>query len=67
MKDRIKPGDRVIYVPTHAKGDLNHPDSERGVVSSLNDTYVFVKYIRHGILQETSQATRYEDLYLEMI
>jgi hypothetical protein len=67
MKDRIKPGDRVIYVPSHAEGNLNHRDAERGVISSFNDTYVFVKYIRQGILQETAQATRYEDLYLEII
>lgn len=51
------PGEEVKYVPAHAKGDLRHPDVERGYVSSINDKYVFVKYIRKGILQETSQAT----------
>lgn len=30
-------GDRVVYVPTHAEGDRNHPDCERGKVSSVND------------------------------
>lgn len=35
-------GDRVIYVPNHAKGDTNHDDCEYGVVSSSNSRYVFV-------------------------
>lgn len=34
----------VIYVPNHARGDVNHPDVERGVVTSVNDTYVFVNF-----------------------
>ena len=40
----FKKGDKVLYVPTHAQGDTNHPDCERGVVSSFNFTTVFVKY-----------------------
>jgi hypothetical protein len=66
MRDRIKPGDKVIYVPKHAKGDINHPSAERGIISSFNDSFVFVKYYRNGDLQETAQATEYEHLYLEM-
>ncbi len=58
-----KAEERVIYVPTHAKKNLEHPDCEHGVVSSFNDTFIFVKYIQNGILQETAQATRPEDLY----
>ena len=34
----------VLYVPHHANWDLNHPDCRRGVVSSVNEKYVFVKY-----------------------
>ena len=37
---------RVAYVPTHAHGDMNHPDVEYGVVSSTNAKYVFVKFDR---------------------
>jgi hypothetical protein len=34
----------VLYVPTHAGDDPNHPDCEHGRVSSTNDVYVFVKF-----------------------
>jgi len=43
MED-FKKGQRVRYVPNHAKGALGHPDCQNGVVSSVNDTFVFVKY-----------------------
>ncbi len=35
---------------------------EVGIVSSVNDYYVFVKYYRNGILQQTAQATKPDDL-----
>lgn len=37
-------GDQVTYVPYHAHGKASHPDCERGVVSSKNDLYVFVRF-----------------------
>lgn len=37
-------GSPVTYIPPHAIGDANHPDSQRGQISSFNDTYVFVRY-----------------------
>lgn len=37
-------GQRVVYVPLHAHGDLAHPDCERGAVSSVNAKTVFVKF-----------------------
>lgn len=37
-------GDSVIYVPQHAEGDLTHPDTEVGIITSYNDKYVFVKF-----------------------
>jgi hypothetical protein len=40
----IKPQMRVAYVPTHAHGDINHPDAERGTVSSTNQRFAFVKF-----------------------
>lgn len=41
-------GDPVIYIPT----------GEKGIVTSVNQTFAFVNY-GNG---ETSQATKYEDL-----
>jgi hypothetical protein len=61
----IEIGDRVIYVPTHAEGNLNHLDCEYGTVSSWNDKFIFVKYVRNGIPQMTAQATDPRDLYLD--
>lgn len=37
-------GSPVTYIPTHANGDTNHPDSERGVISSFNDVTIFVRF-----------------------
>lgn len=53
--------DAVIYVPSHANGDRKHPDCERGVVTSRNDLFVFVRYAGRN----NSQATRPEDLVFQ--
>ena len=37
-------GTRVIYIPGHAMGDRNHPDCEKGTVSSHNGVNIFVKF-----------------------
>lgn len=55
----FQPGERVLYVPYHAQGDTSHPDCERGVVSSTNNLYVFVRY--GDELQ--AKATLPEDLH----
>lgn len=54
----FQPGENVLYVPLHAKGDTSHKDCERGVVVLTNELYVFVRYgDRTG-----SQATTPKDL-----
>jgi len=68
--NEFKHGDRVKYIPTHAEGNQNHPDCETGIVSSVNDKFVFVKYdnemciMATGDEPYTAQATRPEDLIL---
>lgn len=66
----IVPGARVTYVPTHANGDLNHPDVEHGTVSSKNGWYVFVRFdaaaARLGWDGIESKACRAEDLVGEL-
>lgn len=63
-------GQRVIYVPSHAKNDSTHSDCQNGVVSSFNNKYIFVKYdnqmctMMTGDEPYTAQATRPEDLRL---
>ncbi len=58
-----KPGMNVRYIPTHAGKDITHPDCENGIVSSVNEFCVFVKYVnKYGNLGYTAQSTRPEDL-----
>lgn len=61
-------GDRVVYIPGHAKGDRNHPDCERGTVSSANEHAVFVKFDaqleKFGWEGTTSQGCNRQDLAL---
>lgn len=68
IRHTLTPGTRVAYIPTHALGDIDHPDVEYGIVSSFNGKYVFVKF--YGALSTfgwdgaTSQSCRPEDLSL---
>ncbi len=67
LKD-FKHGMRVRYIPTHAENNRNHKDCQDGVVSSINDYCVFVKYdnlsckMVTGNEPYTAQATSPEDL-----
>jgi len=40
----IKPGVQVTYVPTHAKGGLDHPDCEDGFVTSVGHDFAWCRY-----------------------
>lgn len=46
LVDDFEPGDRVIYAPNHANGDISHPDCELGIVSSLGQSHVFVRFTK---------------------
>lgn len=46
-------GSSVVYIPTHANGNINHPDVEYGKISSFNDVTVFVKYDEGSTGQST--------------
>ena len=63
----FKEDDKVRYIPKHLIQEYfesEHPDwyGDHGIVTSVNEKYVFVRYIRNGILQHTSQATDPRDL-----
>ena len=64
----FKKGERVRYIPHHAHGDIKHKDCENGVVSSTNNSWVFVKYdnlmciMTTGDEPYTAQATDPNDL-----
>ena len=61
-------GKRVRYVPSYLEGDVHSPECVDGVVSSVNDTWVFVKYdnldcvMKTGDEPYTAQATDPNDL-----
>ncbi len=40
-------GDQVVYVPGEADGDINHPNSEFGFVTSTKGKTVFVRFFRN--------------------
>lgn len=68
MSKDYRKGDKVRYVPNHANGDTKHPDCVNGVVSSVNEKFVFVKYdnlmciMTTGDGPYTAQATKRENL-----
>lgn len=59
---------RVAYVPLHADGDVSHPDTELGFVSSVGEKNVFVKFDdqleKLGWDGTTSQACDPNSLYI---
>lgn len=57
-KKEYKPGDLVVYIPNHAYNDYCHKDLEFGIVSSLNDSYVFIKIYRNKYHSRTFTETQ---------
>jgi|TARA_Y100000310_G_C20691033_1_gene822207 hypothetical protein len=57
-------GDKVRYIPRHAKGDYKHKDCRNGVVSSVNSSWVFVSY---DFDLYNTQATDSNDLIPQLI
>ena len=50
-------GDRVRYVPYHAQGNVRHQDCENGIVTSVSESFVFVRF-----KGETSEACKPDQL-----
>ena len=61
-REEIKIGMDVLYIPRHAKGNKKHKDCEHGLVSSINEVTVFVRYYSNGELQGTGKSTDPETL-----
>ena len=60
----IQQGSRVIYIPHHAHGDINHPDCEHGKVSSINEAgTVFVRFNKQ--IGDTNPGCNINDLVEE--
>ena len=39
-----QPGMRALYMPREARGNLAHPCVEQGIVTSVTEQYVFVRF-----------------------
>lgn len=55
--------DKVLYVPNHAFGDRDHKDCEIGVITSIRDGNVWVRYEKQHITQP-GQRTPLANLHL---
>ncbi|NIQ88657.1 MAG: hypothetical protein GWN93_06080 [Deltaproteobacteria bacterium] len=69
----VKRGTQVLYVPTHAYGNLMHPDVEAGFITSLSVKFAFCRFwykdratVRARDLRTklNSEATSFDDLYV---
>ncbi len=52
---KFEKGDRVRYVPSILDGDYNDIACNDGVVSSVTDSFVFVKYDFSGYVMVTGE------------
>lgn len=65
-RDELYEGRKVLYVPTHAHGDVMHNDCEWGEVVRLsnNEASVFIKY-RSPTGFTVPQSTYIQDVYID--
>ena len=61
MTELIK-GTQIIYVPDHAKGNIEHPDCEMGFVTNADthNGFVFCRYWSKHFLGELRTAANSE-------
>lgn len=69
----LKPGTQIIYVPTHANGDIHHTDCQAGFIASptvLPGNAIFCRYWVSGSVPRrlrtlaNSEATPIENLVI---
>jgi len=67
---KIKQGTQIAYIPTHAEGDINHPDVEFGFVATIgqmgyreNDLTYFCKFWVKGKLGTLRAVSNSEGCY----
>lgn len=65
IKD-AEPGMKVRYIPRHAGKNIYHPSCEDGIINSVGEVNIFVKYYieNTGILNTSAQSTSPEDLII---
>jgi hypothetical protein len=53
MTNQFNVGDRVVYIPYHAHGNVDHEDCEYGVITSTNSRYVFVCFEEDSVSRQS--------------
>ena len=54
----MKPGTQIIYIPTHAEGDEDHPDADAGFVTVMaNDDFAWCRYWSRNFPDELELRT----------
>lgn len=66
----FSPGTQIIYVPSHAQDDIQHPDRETGFVTSIRKDVAFCRYWskyspRELRTKANSEATPFEYLVIK--
>jgi hypothetical protein len=63
----LKRGTQIAYVPTHTKGDLQHPDVEVGFVTSVQGGTAFCRYWSKCSQGELRTKANSESTPIEML
>lgn len=56
MVTTMQRGTQILYVPTHAEGDIRHPDIEAGFVTSVKGDTVYCRYWRKDLSELRTKA-----------
>lgn len=60
-----EPGMKVRYIPRRAGKNIYHPSCEDGIINSVGEVNIFVRYYtKSGILNTSAQSTSPEDLII---
>lgn len=54
--------DKVFYIPKHRQDNVTSDDCQPGKVTSINESYIFVKFMDGDVYLENSQACSPSDL-----
>ena len=66
--DHFEIGMSVRYIPRHlVQGSkwFDSPEVEPGIVTSISNRYVFVRYAKNGQMSKTASATDPRDLLID--
>ncbi len=67
--DNLKLGTQIVYVPIHANGDVDHPDSQAGFITSLRPQFnlVFCRYWRKNDFGRLGTPANSEGIFINSV